>query len=85
MLVRFLSGVQMSCEVTFEKAKSTGPRSQKMTSSNLTQEQKARQEIDALLNAAGWIVQDRAQINLSAGRGIAIREFLMAPGYGEAD
>jgi type I restriction enzyme R subunit len=54
-------------------------------SSNLSPEQEARQEIDTLLAVAGWIVQDRNQINLSAGRGIAIREFKMTDGYGFAD
>ncbi|MGB3552056.1 MAG: type I restriction-modification enzyme R subunit C-terminal domain-containing protein [Candidatus Binatus sp.] len=48
-------------------------------------EQKAREEIDRLLAEAGWVVQNRDEINLSAGRGIAIREFKMAEGYGFAD
>ena len=48
-------------------------------------EQKARQEIDANLTAAGWIVQDRDDIDLSAGRGIAVREFAMKAGFGFAD
>ncbi len=38
----------------------------------LTPEQKARAEIDALLEAAGWRVQDKEELNLSAGRGIAV-------------
>jgi len=38
-------------------------------------EAKARQQIDALLTAAGWAVQDRAAMNLYAGRGVAVREF----------
>jgi len=38
-------------------------------------EAKARQQIDALLTAAGWVVQDRAAMNLYAGRGVAVREF----------
>lgn len=37
-------------------------------------EQNARQIIDAQLAAAGWVVQDRDQINLSAARGVAVRE-----------
>ena len=48
-------------------------------------EELARQNIDKLLTAASWIVQDRKQANPSAGRGVAIREFPMKPGYGEAD
>ncbi|YCM45356.1 hypothetical protein V2O64_04885 [Verrucomicrobiaceae bacterium 227] len=39
-----------------------------------TPEESARHHIDALLGAAGWAVQDIAEINLSAARGIAIRE-----------
>ena len=50
-----------------------------------TPEQKARQDIDAALGAAGWIVQDRATINLAAGPGVAVREFKMASGHGFAD
>jgi hypothetical protein len=48
-------------------------------------EQKARREIDAKLVAAGWIVQDRDELDLTAGRGIAVREFKMKPGFGFAD
>ncbi|MGH7575154.1 MAG: type I restriction-modification enzyme R subunit C-terminal domain-containing protein [Longimicrobiales bacterium] len=50
-----------------------------------TPEQKARQQIDVALEAAGWIVQDRASMNLAAGPGVAVREFKMAPGHGFAD
>ncbi len=50
-----------------------------------TPEQKARQDIDAALEAAGWIVQDRATMALSAGLGVAVREFKMASGHGFAD
>ena len=50
-----------------------------------TPEQKARREIDADLAAAGWIVQDRDDLDLTAGRGIAVREFPMKPGFGFAD
>jgi type I restriction enzyme, R subunit len=45
----------------------------------------ARQKIDAQLLEAGWVIQDRNEVNLGAGRGIAVREFLMAPGHGKAD
>ena len=48
-------------------------------------EQKARREIDAKLTAAGWIVQDRDDLDLTAGRGIAVRNFSMKPGHGFAD
>jgi type I restriction enzyme R subunit len=43
-------------------------------------EEVARQQIDEMLTAAGWIVQDRRAINLSAGPGIAIREFSLRTG-----
>ncbi len=41
----------------------------------MTPEQKARQSIDAKLSASGWLIQDIKELNLSAGRGIAVREF----------
>jgi hypothetical protein len=50
-----------------------------------TPEARARQNIDQLLTEASWIVQSREDANLAAGRGIAIREFPMKPGFGEAD
>lgn len=50
-----------------------------------TPEQKARQDIDAALAAAGWIIQDRPEMNLAAGAGVAVREFRMMPGHGFAD
>src|SRR5436190_11956657 len=46
-------------------------------------EELARETIDALLRQCGWILQNRSTINLSAGRGIAIREGLLKGG--EAD
>jgi type I restriction enzyme R subunit len=46
----------------------------------MTPEQRARQQIDALLTAAGWDVQDRQQLNLGACRGVAVREFGTAAG-----
>jgi type I restriction enzyme, R subunit len=50
----------------------------------ITPEDKARQTIDRLLEAAGWIIQDRKELNLSLPGGVAVREFPM-PGFGEAD
>lgn len=50
-----------------------------------TPEHEARQRIDAAFLAVGWLVQDRADMNLSAGPGVAVREFKMAPGHGFAD
>src|SRR6266478_3426036 len=46
-------------------------------------EELAREKIDKLLTDCGWILQNRSTINLSAGRGIAIREGLLKGG--EAD
>jgi len=34
----------------------------------------ARKNIDKLLTECGWVIQDYKQLDLSAGRGIAIRE-----------
>ena len=42
---------------------------------NQTPEQKARDNIDAMLEQAGWLVQDKKKIDFSAGFGIAIREY----------
>ena len=42
-----------------------------------------RELIDPRLDAAGWILQDRSQINLSAGRGVAVREFPLKNGYAD--
>src|SRR5262245_21835010 len=46
-------------------------------------ERRARRQIDVMLDAAGWVVQDRAAMNLSAAPGLAIREF--RTGAGPAD
>jgi len=48
-------------------------------------EELARQQIDAALVAAGWVVQDADAANLYAGRGVAVREFPMRKGFGFAD
>jgi len=49
----------------------------------MTPEEKARQQIDRMLDAAGWKVQDLRELNLSAGLGVAVREFPLSSG--EAD
>ncbi len=51
----------------------------------ITPEDKARQNIDNLLDSAGWIVQNRKDANIDAGPGIAVREFSLGQGHGEAD
>jgi hypothetical protein len=46
-------------------------------------EDKARSAIDARFLACGWLVQSRDEMNLSAGTGVAVREF--ATGSGPVD
>ena len=46
----------------------------------MTPEARARIRIDELLQICGWVVQDRAEINLSAGVGVAVREFSLPSG-----
>ena len=63
------------------------PKSNKDSAENMSAaapEERARRKIDRLLEACGWQVQDRAAMNIYAGRGVAVREFVM-PGAGEAD
>src|SRR6266705_6804488 len=38
-----------------------------------------------MLAAAGWVVQDYARVNLSAARGVAVREFVLRSPPGRAD
>jgi type I restriction enzyme, R subunit len=51
----------------------------------LTAEARARVEIDRQLVACGWLVQNRTEMNLYAGQGVAVREFIMVAGHGRAD
>lgn len=46
-------------------------------------EEKARQEIDQLLRAAGWEVQDYNDLNLGASIGVAVREFPLLSGFAD--
>ncbi|ENY79446.1 type III restriction protein res subunit [Pseudomonas putida TRO1] len=41
----------------------------------MTPESKARQQIDQKLEQGGWVIQDMKQLNLSAGVGVAVREY----------
>src|SRR5213082_637617 len=50
-----------------------------------TPEQKARKLIDQKLTAAGWNIQNRDELELTAGKGIAVREFPMKTNFGFAD
>ena len=45
----------------------------------------AREQIDRMLEQAGWAVQDAKAVNLYAKQGVAIREFELKSGYGTAD
>ena len=45
-----------------------------------TPEEQARENIDRQLDACGWQVQDRADADITANRGIAIREFPLLGG-----
>jgi len=51
----------------------------------LAREAKARVNIDRQLAAAGWIVQSASKANVSAGLGVAIREFVLEKGHGRVD
>src|SRR5258708_8370265 len=51
----------------------------------LTPEERARESIDVMLLSAGWLIQDRVDANISAGCGVAIREFSLRYGFGQAD
>lgn len=44
-------------------------------STNKTPEQKARDNIDKMLESAGWVIQNKQQTNFSAAKGVAIREY----------
>ena len=44
-------------------------------------EEKARQNIDKLLEAAGWTTQDFKDLNLGASLGVAVREFLLISSF----
>jgi len=46
-----------------------------MSDNYMSLEGNARQQIDKNLIQVGWIIQNKNQINLSAGLGIAVREY----------
>lgn len=50
---------------------------------SMSPEDRARQAIDALLEAAGWVLQDKAAHNRNAALGVAMRHFQL--GQDEAD
>ena len=45
-----------------------------------TPEELARENIDRLLDRSGWVVQDKSAANLSAARGVALRELSFKTG-----
>ncbi|HEV2295272.1 MAG TPA: DEAD/DEAH box helicase family protein [Tepidisphaeraceae bacterium] len=49
----------------------------------MTPEQKARRQIDRLLDQCGWVLQNHRDMNISAGSGVAIREFPLASGFAD--
>ena len=49
----------------------------------MTPEQKARQKIDEQLARCGWLVQNAAEMNISARTGVAIREFPLKTGHAD--
>jgi len=51
----------------------------------LAAEQRARVLIDRQLTDAGWVVQDKKDLNLFADQGVVVREVIMARGHGRAD
>lgn len=46
-------------------------------------EARARKQIDVILTAAGWVVQDRADFNPAASAGVAVREFPLKTGFAD--
>jgi len=46
-------------------------------------EEKARENIDSLLSAAGWSVQHYQELNLGTARGVAVRDFPLETGFAD--
>lgn len=55
------------------------------TAGLLPAEARARVLIDQQLTQAGWKVQNKKDLNLFAGQGVAVREVVMKPGHGRVD
>ena len=51
-----------------------------MTDINQNPEQIARDRIDQMLMDAGWLIQSKNEVDLSAGTGVAVREYLTDAG-----
>ena len=48
-----------------------------------TPEQRARHNIDRMLELAGWSVQDAIDLDFTASRGVALREFPLKAGFAD--
>ena len=48
-------------------------------------EAQARKKIDEIFAEAGWLVQDRVEMNVLAAEGVAVREFRLSKGHGFVD
>jgi len=48
-------------------------------------EARAREVIDRQLEMTGWVIQNRDEMNVGAGLGVAVREFKLARGHGFVD
>lgn len=53
------------------------------TDKNQNPEQIARDKIDFMLKEAGWIVQSKNEVDLGAGKGVAVREYQAASGFAD--
>src|ERR1041385_5304274 len=49
----------------------------------MTPEQRAREQIDLQLQSSGWLVQSRHELNITAGIGVAVREFPLKTGQAD--
>ena len=58
---------------------------ERVSDAYLGAEARARVRIDNMLSGAGWTVQDYRKANLSAARGVAVREFRLKEPHGRAD
>ncbi|WP_066898550.1 hypothetical protein [Mycolicibacterium houstonense] len=51
----------------------------------LPAEARARKLIDEQLTQAGWLIQDKKDLNIFAGQGAAVREVVLKPGHARVD
>ena len=49
----------------------------------MTPEQEAREEIDDQLHQTGWAVQSADEMDITAARGVAVREFPLETGFAD--